>query len=418
MATRRLELTPGFLNSLKPADKEFEIEDTKSGVQLLVRTSGVRTWVLRYWFERQRKLTIGAYSQVSLKEARRRAVEAKGQIAGGTDPQAQKIASRAAAKAAKAAAKIKAAEEAEPVDLIERVVDRFTAMHRLNVRARTSGETARLLRHNVESVWRGRRLSAITPAEATALIDDIFLAGKGVLANRVVAALKLFGKWASARGFANPFAALVKPAVEVPRERVLDEGEIRALLQALDAESYPWKQLVTLLLMTGARRGEIAEMRWREVNFDTGVWTLPAERSKNGEAHALPLPDAALDILRGLEKFEWSDLVFSNDGGRTRVRSFNGVSKRLAARMKLAEEWTLHDLRRSAASGMADVDVAPHIIEAVIGHKSGVIKGIARVYNRHTYDREQLAALTKWAERLEKIKSGQETKKVVVLMRR
>jgi integrase len=170
--------------------------------------------------------------------------------------------------------------------------------------------------------------------------------------------------------------------------------------------------------MTGARRGEIAEMRWREVNFDTGVWTLPAERSKNGEAHALPLPDAALDILRGLEKFEWSDLVFSNDGGRTRVRSFNGVSKRLAARMKLAEEWTLHDLRRSAASGMADVDVAPHIIEAVIGHKSGVIKGIARVYNRHTYDREQLAALTKWAERLEKIKSGQETKKVVVLMRR
>ena len=122
------------------------------------------------------------------------------------------------------------------------------------------------------------------------------------MANRVHEVLKALGRWAAERGIVerSPFEHLRPPAKELSRERVLTVPEIKALLAARDEEAYPVKQLVTMLLLTGARRAEVAQMKWAEVDFEAKVWTLPRERSKNGHELVLPLSEALIDMLRVL----------------------------------------------------------------------------------------------------------------------
>ena len=281
----------------------------------------------------QKKLTIGTFPLISLATARKRAQEAIGEIAKGIDPSAVKKASRAALIA-------KVAEEAKPLDLIESAAERFIAAHgskQKGLRPRTTSEVARLVRRNILPTWKGKRLSAISRADAKRLLADIVV-DRPVLANRVASVLMMLGKWAIEEEVIaqNPFADLPKPAKETPRDRVLDEREIGALLQALEAEQgdgYPYSPLFRLLLLLGQRRSEIAEMRWSEVNLESGLWVLPKERSKNRTAHTLPLPQAAIDILRGLPRFAGSDLVFSTDGVRN-LGNFISIKGRLDKRME------------------------------------------------------------------------------------
>ena len=373
-------LTQAFLDSLKPKKDRFEEADSQSpGLRIIVQPSGAMAWALRYRLNgKQGKVTLGQYPAIPLREARKKAAKAKATIADGVNPNAEKHAALAQAKA-------KAVENEKPLDLIDNVVDTFVAMHKLKTRIRTAREIERLLRHDVLPKWRGRRLSTISLAEATALTDAIVAEGKPVLANRVVGALKVFGKWAQQRGrtTTNIFADLPKPAKETARDRVLSPVELRALLIALDAEPdpYPYRPLVKLLLLLGARRSEVAEMKWSEIDVDAKVWRLPKERSKNGFEHTMPLPDDAVDILRSLPRVEGSDLVFTRDGVRP-VRGFIRIKERLDEAMAVTG-WTFHDLRRTAASGMAEIGVAPHIIERALNHRSGVIRGVAAIYNRH-----------------------------------
>jgi integrase len=200
---------------------------------------------------------------------------------------------------------------------------------------------------------------------------------------------------------------------------VLDSAEIAALMTALDGESYPVKQLATVLLLTGARRTEVAEMRWSEVDLEARTWRLPAARAKNGREHTLPLPDKIVDLLRGLTRFEGIDYVFSFEGKRP-VKSFCQWKARLDKAMtrelgKDVRAFTLHDLRRTCASGMAEIGIAPHVVEAVLNHKSGTVRGVAAVYNRYSYRAEMLAALTAWSRRVDEIASGEMASNVVAL---
>jgi integrase len=182
--------------------------------------------------------------------------------------------------------------------------------------------------------------------------------------------------------------------------------EIKALLAARDEEAYPVKQLVTMLLLTRERRAEVAQMKWAEVDFEAKVWTLPRERSKNGRELVLPLSEALIDMLHGLPRFENNPYVFSF-GGRGPVANFkwkNRLDAAMAARFGEGfTPWRLHDLRRTAASGMAGIGIAPHVVEAVLNHKSGVIKGVASVYNKYSYQPEMRAALEAWSQHVREI---------------
>jgi integrase len=207
-----------------------------------------------------------------------------------------------------------------------------------------------------------------------------------VTSNRVRASLSAMLAWAIKQGLteANP-AAFTNKEAESSRSRVLNADELAAIWAALPAGDYG--DIVRLLLLTGCRREEIGGLRWSEIDMNKGIIALPPERVKNSRAHAVPMSEPVRTILKAISQEGERDFVFGFGDG-----AFSGWSKskeRLSSRLPKLPEWTLHDLRRSAATGMAEIGVAPHIVEAVINHASGHKGGIAGVYNHASYEKEK-----------------------------
>jgi integrase len=174
-----------------------------------------------------------------------------------------------------------------------------------------------------------------------------------------------------------------------------------------------------LLILIGQRRSEIAEMRWSEIDFGAKLWSLPKERSKNGQAHSVPLSAQAIEILQGLPRVSGNLGYVFTTNGHTPVSGFAKAKQRLDAKLPQGMlDWTLHDLRRTFASGAARLGIAVHIVEAVLNHKSGTIKGVAAVYNRYSYDMEKRVCLEAWSRFVEALVTGETAKNVVELAAR
>lgn len=193
----------------------------------------------------------------------------------------------------------------------------------------------------------------------------------------------------------NPVARLKPPAKEVSRERFLSDAEIATFWYACDRLHPIFAGYYRILLLTGQRREETACMTWSSVDFDRGIWTIPGNRAKNGLAHEVPLSSLVLEVLKSLPRFLGSNLVFTTTGV-TPISGFSKVLKQIQAVMGVSD-WRNHDLRRTAATGMSRLRVQQQVVEKVLNHKTGVISGIAAVYNRHGYDLEKREALEKWA---------------------
>ena len=194
----------------------------------------------------------------------------------------------------------------------------------------------------------------------------------------------------------NPVTCTAAPAVEQKRNRVLTEDERRAIWRATSG-SGDYATIVRLLLLTGQRREEVAVIRWTKLDFERAVWSLPADRTKNGQAYDVPLSDLALEILRDHEPRGERELIFGEGKG-----SFSGWSQaksRLDRRSDVSG-WRLHDIRRTVVTGMAELGVQPHIIEAAVNHLSGHKAGVAGIYNRATYAAEKRCALSAWTDHI------------------
>jgi integrase len=404
-----------------PPPKRLEHADGKiAGLFFITQPSGATSWALRYRANGiPRKLTL-AVPSLDLKAARRAAEEARGRIARGEDPARQRAADRAAAKA----------EREGETDLVEKVVETFIERY-AKPQTRDWRETERLLRRNVVDRWKGRRLSQIGRADVHNLLDTICdrgLRDRGapISANRVFAQLRKMCSWAVARGIVerSPCDGVSVPSSEKgrSRERVLDDGELRLVWNAADSIGWPFGPIVKLLLLTGARRDEVAQMEWGEVDFDRALWTLPAARSKNRREHAIPLSDMALEVLRSLPRIERSGFVFTTNA-RTAVSGFSKAKPALDRAMAdLAGEgaqpipgWVLHDCRRSVATNLQKLGVRLEVTEAVLNHVSGSRAGVVGVYQRHEWAAEKRQALDAWARRLDAIVSGAATSNVVEL---
>jgi integrase len=237
-----------------------------------------------------------------------------------------------------------------------------------------------------------------------------------VSADRCRAALGAFFTWAVKEGLrdANPIIATNTHSNGKPRERVLSDTELVEIWRALPANDYGL--IVKLLILTGQRREEIGALRWSEVNDGKRLIALPGERTKNHRPHDVPLSDLALEIVAQCPRYCDRDLLFGS-----RVGPFSGWSKAKAqldeainkARAKRsgvkASElvpWRLHDIRRTVATGLADLGVQPHIVEAVLNHVSGHKAGVAGIYNRAIYAVEKAAALSLWADHVTLLVGG------------
>ena len=139
-------------------------------------------------------------------------------------------------------------------------------------------------------------------------------------------------------------------------------------------------------------------MQWAELDLDEKTWTLEGDRTKSNRAHQVPLPDAAVDLLKALPRYN-ATLVFPARGNPKATTYASGLTKAKAELDKLSgvTGWRNHDLRRTASSGMAQLGIAPHVVEKVLNHTSGQISGVAAVYNRYGYDDEKRRALEAWA---------------------
>jgi len=302
--------------------------------------------------------------------------------------------------------------------LVENVVGDFIRLHakRHNRRWR---EAERLLLKDVVPAWRGRRLSDIQRKNVVKLLDDIVERGAPIAANRTLARLRRLGSWAVERGILdrNPCDGVKAPSPEVERERVLTNEELSLVWRA--AEQLPaYCNFVRLLVLTGQRRSEVGGLRWAEIDLPSATWTLPSERSKNSREHAIPLSTAAVDILTELPKVDGAPFVLTR---LAPLSSYTDAKAQLDAAIanlnsgKPIAHWTFHDIRRSVATQMAEMNVAPHVVEAVLNHRSGVIRGVARIYNKYSYAAEKRAALEAWARKLDAIVTGKPGSNVIEL---
>ena len=135
-------------------------------------------------------------------------------------------------------------------------------------------------------------------------------------------------------------------------------------------------------------------MTWDELDLEKRVWTIPRERAKNDRAHTVHLSDLAVEIIESVPR-QKSRLLFTTNG----ERHVSGYSRSKTAldRAMGADEWILHDLRRTATTGMARLNIPPHVVDKILNHTSGTIRGVAAVYNRFEYLDERKAALVAWA---------------------
>jgi integrase len=161
-----------------------------------------------------------------------------------------------------------------------------------------------------------------------------------------------------------------------------------------------------MLILTAARREEVAGMTWTELTDDLSTWTIPGGRAKNGASNIVPLSAPCQALLRGVTRQAGRDLVFP--GLRGPFSGFGKAKARLDAASGVSN-WRLHDLRRSAATGLQRLGVRLEVTEAILGHTSGSRGGIISVYQRYDYVAEKRAALTAWGEQVAALVEGRTT---------
>jgi integrase len=262
-----------------------------------------------------------------------------------------------------------------------------------------------------------RLVHTITRSEVTRFVDDIQWQNPDKPKPRAALSsfqfLSAFYSWLLPQFDtipANPCRDARRPKPSKPRERVLSDSEIRIFWKACDKIGFPYGTGYKLLLMTGQRRGEIFDASWQEFNGD--IWTLPGERVKNGRTHVLPLPSAVLDIFNCISRKGGATKVFPIAGHPDKsLDSFSKGAARLRCAMtelnggKKIENFRIHDLRRTVATGMQRLRVPIAVTEAVLNHVSGSLSGIASIYQRHDYLDEKREALQKWNKFLAKMVS-------------
>jgi integrase len=383
----RKKLTTKTIDALQPKiDKRYEVRDELlTGFMVRVSSVGKKVFYLNTRINgRARRIKIGDYPLMSLAEARQKAQGILRDTSLGTFENSA------------------AGSPERSVPVLKDVIDQFIERY---AKPRNKGwkETQSILT-KFEPLY-SRPIDQIHRRDVHEVLDRIVASGTATRANRALAAIKTLMNWAVDRGYldVSPVANMRPPTKEVPRERVLADEEISACWHGAIAEGYPFTQFTHLLILLGQRRGEVAGMRWSELDLDKGLWTLPSSRAKNGTAHIVPLPKLALGILNSIPRFLNSDFVFTTTG-TSPISGFGRLKRRLDEHVGLdAPGWRFHDLRRTMATGMAELRVAPHIIEAILNHKSGIVSGVAAVYNRHLYLDEKLETLELWARHVAEI---------------
>ena len=404
-------LSPLTVDRIQP-DKKKRVEHADgvvSGLYLVVQPSGVKSWAVRYRFDRKPyKHTLGRFPAVELSEARGLAKAALEGVDKGFNPAVQKRAMRPTlARPASGGADAEAIDiKAEDLTRESPVSDVWKGYLKVHlIPEATASSVARfkgIFENHALPTWRNRSIGGMVKTDALTVIDAALLRGKSAK-NSMITVLSSFFNWCMDRNLIehSPVERVKKIKMKT-RKRKLSDDEIRIFWAGCDAlgstievlkkakAKKPPAQfgpMFQLLLLTGCRRTEVAQIARDEVNLKRRIWIIPGERTKTGEEHHVYLCDAAIAILKALPRVLGSKYFFSTTGKKP-SSGFSKAKKRLDKLVRLPH-YTLHDLRRSFDTGCARIGIRNEVIERCLNHSLGV-------YNRHDYEKEMADAWTKW----------------------
>ncbi len=384
--------------------------DNEPGFAIRVSHGGSKTFSVKYFHNgKQRRMSLGQFPRVggdeersqSLAAARRQMLAIKADVAKGHDPAAERQAERRAAITA---------------PTFKDLADEFMKRHAIGrdptePHKRTWKEDRRILETYLR-VWHGRKAESITRREVIALLDDIADRAP-TMANRVLSCLrKVYNFGITKDRVPNNPAHQVPPpgGAERSRDRVYGAEEIRKLWAAFDG---PTGDIYRLVLITGQRSGEVAGMKWSELDFDNATWTVPAARMKSKRVHIVPISETACEILRDAPRLD-DEFVFPSPKPGQPIRSLGKAAERVKEASGIAD-FRSHDLRRSCGTGITSLGFSRFIMDRCLGHLE---PGVGSRYDRHDYLQEKTAALDAWAAKLTEILTGEPMPENIVELQR
>jgi integrase len=418
-----MPLTDTRLRALRPNGSRYELPD-RDGLSLRVSQKGVMTWTVTFRVQGdgkiggarrerlagdKRRVTLGDYPVISLAQAREMALMVRRLARAGADP----------------------VETLRPkpttVVRVQDLIERYGTEH-LRRNTQDGSNIEKLLALHVTPRWGERELSSIKRTDFVTLLEE-------VRQPKIVTVKSSRGTYKAMRGgpgsaaevrkwvramfqFAfdvellpdNPLANVRNRDRLKPRDRVLSMEELRATWKAASSMPYPWGPYFQLIMLTGDRRGEWANARADWLTPDNLHLEIPASEYKTGKAQVVPLSRQARAIVEALPVPEFGPYIFSSLAGARPISDFSGAKAKLdalitAERNSALSPWVVHDLRRSMATHMERLGVAPHIIEVCLGH---TLKGIGATYRHYSYLAEKAAALQLWADELAPVDNGAE----------
>ena len=345
-------------------------DDSQSGFGVRVSQGGTKSFVLVHGVNRQR-LTLGRYPTISLRQARDQAKKKQAQIILGME-QNRSISFK----------------EAREIFLED-------------CRSKNKKTTVDYYRKRLDAHFRfGRkRLDEISRADIQSRIRRIRTSPSEQ--HHAFVAIRTFLNWALREQYieTSPIAAMKPPGAPKPRERVLSEAELLEVFSKSNQHPYPFGSIVSLLILTGMRRNEVASLEWDWIDQDDRLITLPFTLTKNKRTHAQPYGNLVAEVLEQVPRA--SKYIFPSHSEKGTV--FNGWGKskaRIDAELENVDPFTLHDLRRTFATSHAKIGTPIHVTEKLLNHVSGTISGVAAVYNRHSYLDEMREAIDQYDDYL------------------
>lgn len=421
-----MKFSDKFIESLKPAEKINDVREA-NGFGIRVLPSGVKTWFFIYRIDGKRRfMNLGHYPSISLAEARKKYRAAFDMYEQGKDP---------------ARASEEAKEERRNAPSVSDLVTEYMEKH-AKIHKRSWVEDERILNKEVVPLWGERKAADIKKRDVVLLLEGIMERGSPGMSNNTFQVVRKMFNFAVERDILpfSPATGIKALAPKVARERALSEAEVKTFWERIEKVSFcsdEVRRALKLVLVTGQRPGEVSGMHSAEI--DGNWWTIPASRAKNAREHRVFLTQTALDLIGPLSVIDKETgeevpkgFVFpsphTEKNQAIQPRSLNSSVQRNLEWPVLDEKgrpvvkkdgtavtenrlnvahFTVHDLRRTAATFMASMGFMDEVIDAVLNH---VKQGIIRTYNRHKYDMEKQAALESWERRLTDIVSEEPAK--------
>ena len=363
-------------------------DDDLTGLYLRLR-SGAPKWIYRYKIAGVSHKETVDFAGYNLAEARRWAGDLQARIRLGLDPSRQRAQARAA--------------EQTVSGVLQAL---YLPQKKLKLRERSYRELDRHLSGYFKPLH-PIPLRQVAASDVSARYMTLASTVGGTTANNALRSLSAFFAWGMRQALVDRNPCLgTERFPDRKRDRVLTAMEIKALWDATSGDS-DYEAIIRLLLLCGARAGEIGGLMWSEVCSDRIV--LPAERVKTNRQHVIFFTKTMRAILDGRRRRPDDPYVF----GRRRGQPFTGwgesriaLDKRIEAAGVEMPAWVVHDLRRTFATGAGELGIAPHVVEAAIGHASGFRHGVAGLYNRSALEGPIRHALNVWDAHVRQIVEG------------